>query len=454
MNLKASFFYAKSLISPKTEKKSSARKSFLGAIFCIGLSLIPLIVVINVTDGMIDGMTQRLIGLSSGHVEAFISPYFEGVSTASHFEKTASEVSKIKGVKNCYPEVSLSALATANEYKTGAQIRAVTKNIFTENQDFETLFEFVQGSANDFGKEKNAIIGKQISELLSVNVGDSIKIITTRTVAGKTVPKLTTFNICGIVTSGYQELDALWVFVTLEDAYKNLPVISSKIITKTDDDGNVKKYKSIESNASFLLMANSTDAFSPELSEVQKDIQNYFGEYANVYRWNQVHESKFQNFSSTKVMLVFIMILIVLVASINISSAIIMIVMERQKEIAILKSFGASSTTVTFAFLICGISCSVGGILIGVPLGCIISVFFNQIIFAMEYLLNFVSHIFSDTNIQLLNPEFYLQNVKVTISSGTVILVCFGTMILSLLVSIIPSIKAGKEKPLDTLRKN
>ena len=72
----------------------------------------------------------------------------------------------------------------------------------------------------------------------------------------------------------------------------------------------------------------------------------------------------------------------------------------------------------------------------------------------MEYLLNFVSHIFSDTNIQLLNPEFYLQNVKVTISSGTVILVCFGTMILSLLVSIIPSIKAGKEKPLDTLRKN
>ena len=131
-----------------------------------------------------------------------------------------------------------------------------------------------------------------------------------------------------------------------------------------------------------------------------------------------------------------------------------MIVMERQKEIAILKSFGASSTTVTFAFLICGISCSVGGILIGVPLGCIISVFFNQIIFAMEFLLNFVSHIFSDTNIQLLNPEFYLQNVKVTISSGTVILVCFGTMILSLLVSIIPSIKAGKEKPLDTLRKN
>ena len=70
MNIKASFFYAKSLIFPKTEKKSSARRSFIGAVFCIGLSLIPLIVVINVTDGMIEGMTQRLIGLSSGHLQA------------------------------------------------------------------------------------------------------------------------------------------------------------------------------------------------------------------------------------------------------------------------------------------------------------------------------------------------------------------------------------------------
>ena len=280
MNIKASFFYAKSLIFPKTETKSSARKSFLGAVFCIGLSLIPLVVVINVTDGMIDGMVQRLIGLSSGHIESFISPYFKGVRTAEQFEETAEQVGKIQGVENCYPEVSLSALATANEYKTGAQIRAVNKNIFVQNQDFVNLFEFVEGSAVDFGKEKKVIIGKQISELLSVKVGDSIKIITTRTVAGKVVPKLTSFEVCGIVSSGYQELDALWVFVTLQDAYKNLPIMSTKKITKIDDEGTERTYLSIETNANFLLISNVKDSFSPEMSKVQAEIKEYFGEYA------------------------------------------------------------------------------------------------------------------------------------------------------------------------------
>lgn len=441
MKFKASFLYAKSLIFPKTEKKSSARRSFLGAIFCIGLSLIPLIVVINVTDGMIDGMTQRLIGLSSGHIQAYISPYYKNVQTEQGFELLSQEVSEIPGIVSCYPEIDLTSLVTVNDYKTGAQVRAVPKDIFSTNQDFCNLIEFVQGSANDFSKGKNAIIGEQLSKVLGVGVGDTIKIITTKKIAQKIVPKLTSFTVCGIVSSGYQELDALWVFVTLEDAYKNFPIL-------------YKNQNKIESNANFVLCINTNDAFSPQLSEIQNDVDVFFQDYANVYRWNQVHRSKFENFASTKVMLVFIMILIVLVASINISSAIIMIIMERQKEIGILKSIGASSSGISVAFLITGAACSVGGLLLGVPIGILISKFFNELIILLEKIINFFTTIFSKEQIELLNPEHYIQNVEISISVGSVVLVCVGTVLLSILVSLIPSVKAGKEKPLDILRKN
>ena len=72
MTLKSSALFAFRLIFPRTAQKSSARRSVLGAIVCIGISLVPLIVVLSVSEGMIGGMTQRIIGLSSSDLECFI----------------------------------------------------------------------------------------------------------------------------------------------------------------------------------------------------------------------------------------------------------------------------------------------------------------------------------------------------------------------------------------------
>jgi lipoprotein-releasing system permease protein len=64
--------FAKSLIFPKAEKKSSARRSLWGALLCIGLSIVPLVVVLSITNGMIQGMTDRIIGLSSNNIQAYV----------------------------------------------------------------------------------------------------------------------------------------------------------------------------------------------------------------------------------------------------------------------------------------------------------------------------------------------------------------------------------------------
>ncbi|MCQ2582390.1 MAG: ABC transporter permease [Treponema sp.] len=441
MTLKSSFLFAKSLIFPKTEKKSSARKSVAGVLICIGLSVVPLVVVLAITNGMIDGMTERIIGLSSSHIQAYVASDIPETKSADSFKLFTQELNEDPEILNAYPELTLSALTATTSFRTGAQVRAVESDIFENNSSFKKLLEFEEGDSVDFASGKNAILGSKLAQMLDVHCGDTVRIITTKTVGNQVAPKLTSFKVSGIVSSGYQELDALWIFIPIETAFKNLSL----------------------SNANYTVMLETKDAFAPDLVRIQKSLQTRYGRIANFYRWDKLHEAEFQNFSSTKVMLVFIMVLIVLVASINVSSAIVMLVMERKKEIAILKSIGATPQGITLSFLIAGASCGLGGILIGIPVGLLLSVNANEILVALENFVNFVAKGFyllqgipaeEIASIHLMDAAYYLQTIPINIPFGQILLIGVLTVLLSLVVSLIPSVKAGKEKPLDILRKS
>lgn len=438
MTLKSSLMFAKSLIFPKADKRSSARRSLFGALICIGLSIVPLIVVISVTNGMINGMTERIIGLSSNHLQAYVGSIPE-VRTAENIQKYAEGFLDVKGILKAYPEVDISALAGGKNVRTGAQIRAVQKDMFEVNEDFKKLFTICEGEP--VISDKNAIIGKKMAETLGLHAGDPFRIITVKNVDNKMSPKLSSFKVSAIISSGYQELDELWIFVSLEDAYKNLALNS----------------------ATFNVMLKTADAFAPDLVRIQQDVLRYTKSLANVYRWDQIHTAEFENFSSTKVMLIFVMMMIVLVACVNVSSAIVMLVMERKKEIAILKSIGGSPAGITFAFLLTGMACGCGGVLIGLPIGLLCSVNANQIVSGIEKLVNYVAkfgYLIKGTplseirTIKLMDPAYYLAEIPVELPFNQIMLIVASTILLSLIVSIIPAIKAGKEKPLDILRKN
>ena len=447
MTFRSSLMFAKSLIFPRAEKKSSARRSLWGALLCIGLSIIPLIVVLSVTNGMIQGMTDRIIGLSSSHIQAYVSPKLVKTMDAVSYREYADEFLEIDGVRAVYPEIGVTALAAGKKMRTGAQIRAMDKDIFVKNQSFKELFTIVEGNIEDFANGqtedssvKNAVIGQKMAETLDLHAGDTFRIITIKTVDKKQSPKLTSFKVSAIVTSGYQELDALWVFIPLETAYSFVSL----------------------ANASYTIMIQSDDAYSPDLVRLQKELKTQFGKYANFYRWDQVHEAEFENFSSTKVMLVFVMILIVLVASINISSAIVMLVMERRREIAILKSIGATPSGITFAFMITGITCGFGGLALGLPLGLLAAVNANQIVQFIEKIVNLfaragylIQGIPAEEikAIRLMDPAYYLQTIPVNLPFAQIMLICVSTVLLALFVSIVHSVKAGREKPLDIMRK-
>ena len=347
----ASILYAYRMLFPRTGKKSNARRSLTGAFLCIAISLVPLVMILTVSNGMIKGMTSRMIGLSSSHLSVILHPDIEESQSPQNLVKLSEKMNEVDGVTKVFPEIQSIGLVAGKKIRTGAAIRAVENDIFSKNTAFSSLFEIVESvsgikKASDIRLEegKNAVIGKKIAESLELHAGDEFRLITTRILpSNKIVPKITKFRISAIVSSGYQELDALWVFIPLNTGFSILPLRSSQT----------------------MIGIETEDAFSIELDKISSKIENLAPAFTRVYRWDEINASQYENFSSTQIMLLFIMLLIVLVASVNISSALVMLVMERKKEIAILKSLGASPSGITFSFLITGMSTGFMGILAG-----------------------------------------------------------------------------------------
>lgn len=448
MKSNASILYAFRMLFPRTGLKSNARRSLTGAFLCIAISLIPLVMVLTVSNGMIKGMTQRMIGLSSSHLCCMIHPDVEEAKTSRSLEDLGKKLSECEGIKAYYPEVQSVALAAGKEGRAGACIRAVENNIFSKNPSFSELFEIVE-SVSDISNTKdiyleegkNAVICKKLAQDLQLHAGDEIRLITARYLSsGKVLPKITKFKVSAIVTSGYQELDALWVFIPIKTGYSILPVRASQIMVGLEVD----------------------NPFDWELEKTAMVIENLVPSFTRVYKWNELNASQYENFTSTQIMLLFIMLLIVLVACVNISSALVMLVMERRKEIAILKSLGASPSGITFSFLITGLVTGGLGVFAGIPAGLLAAVNFDTILLWLEKLITLCVKTFymlcgGDASmvqqLHILDPAFYLQNIPLVIPLGQLVLIGCGTLVVSLFFSALPAIKAGKEKPIESLRK-
>lgn len=184
-----------------------------------------------------------------------------------------------------------------------------------------------------------------------------------------------------------------------------------------------------------------------------------------VYTWKELNRSQFQSFTTTRTLLLFIMLLIVFVASVNVSSALVMLVMERRQEIAILKSTGATPSGITISFLLAGFLTGLGGIVTGIPAGIFCAIHINGIFSLMEQGINalnrlgyivaagFGSSASMPAQIHLLDPAFYLEVIPVHLQRNEIFLIAAGTLVLSVVVSVFPAYRAGQEKPLDTMRK-
>lgn len=428
----------------------------LGGIIGVGLSLVPLVVVLQVADGMIEGIAARFIEAGTYHAQAITR------TSPSGFEVTAlaDQIESIDGVTMAFAERQGLGLAAGPKGRTGITIRAVEPEIWERDDELQRYLEFSAGGW-DLSADDHILLGEEVAKAIGVEPGDTLRVLTVRTLGGgRFLPRSSTFTVAGVFSTGYQDLDRLWVYVPFERGSRIIPADSARQIIgiKVEDPLAIPNPLF---NPGGILRGEQRRAAA---ADVLARIDEQTGADWRVSSWFELERPKYMSFRTTKNLLIFIMVLIVLVAVLNISSTLVMLVLEKEEEIAVLKSIGTAAATIRATFISAGFILGSLGTALGVFLGLLAAVNINQLLAAAEWLLNAVRALASSVvspftqidagPVELLSPEFYLETIPIAIGLPELLLAGALSIALSAAAAYFPARRAGNIRPLEVLRRH
>jgi lipoprotein-releasing system permease protein len=393
-----------------------------GAAIGIALSLIPIVVTLIVADGMIRGITDRYIELGTGHLQARNYIRNNDIETARNL------LSGAKSVRGVYRERQSMGVIVGNGGRTGTTIRAVDPEFWEDAGD--AYLTVIDGDMR-LESDREILLGRELARTIKAKIGDTVRIMTIRiTEDGRSIPRLSPFTVKGVIASGYQELDALWCIMTYTAGERALPseLGSAHLLVRIADP-----YKDAETCAALLEQVLGQDFW--------------------VLTWKDLMRTQYSSYESTRQMLLFIMALIVMIAAVNVSSATSMLVIERQRELAVFKAGGAPPQFTSRLFIWGAFFTGLAGSIVGISLGLLIGVEINACIHGIETILNVFTGLFHSETIKILDPGFYLEVIPIVIDWGAIALIGIFTILSSILASWIPAHRAGRTRPIEILRK-
>ncbi len=428
------FLFGRSTPAQHEPGEHPRHSPFWGAVLGISISIIPLYIVIFVSNGMIRGITDRYLETKSFHLQAILP-----------FDTPLEKIRQLRGfavhlpnVISASPEIDGLGLAASSGGSVSAQIRGLDRSI-KEDQGYSHYVQVDSGVLLP-QLQSEAVLGRYLAKALQVKLGDTVTLITLRGSNGDIIiPKMSVFKVVGIISTGYRELDANWFIISYAAA---LRILNS------------------ETSYSYLgIKVKNPYGEDLEISraEIYKEMQNLnlsTDTHFAVRTWKTTEQGLFQSFSSTQSILIFIMALAVVVAAINLASALITFVLEHRLEIAILKSFGLSQSQVAAIFLVGGTATGAIGVLLGSAAGISISMYINQIITGLQAIIDFFIRIFapSANPIPLLNPDYYLEHIPIQFNWTFTLIIMGISVIASVIVSVIPALKSAAISPSELIR--
>jgi lipoprotein-releasing system permease protein len=393
-----------------------------GAAAGIALSLVPIVVTLIVADGMIRGITDRFIELGTAHLQVY------DFANDGGLEASIPLLAEIRGFKGAWRERRGLGVVIGGQAKRGAAIRTVDPSFWEEAGSAAYLVS-VEGLP--FPRtDREVTLGRTLAEEIGAKAGDTVRIMTVRDMDGRPVPRITVFTVAGIVSSGYSELDALWCIATIEGGERAL--------------GN-------DAGRTYLLV-KIADPYH-ETAQFSTALQRKLGPGYGVYTWEELQQTQYSSYESTRQLLLFIMALIVAVAAVNVSSATAMLAIERQRDIAVLKASGAGPGDAAAIFLMGGLLTGLCGAVLGIGAGLLVGININPLIHGLEGILSFFSGLFQGGEVRILDPGYYLETIPVIVDWAAVFLIGFFTVLCSAAASWIPAHRAGRLKPLELFRK-
>lgn len=383
--------------------------SFLG----IMLGVATLITVMAVMNGFRTELVGKFLGLN-GHILV--------QATASQFTDyadVAKRLGEVKGVRFAFPFVEGQSLSSGPSGAVGTLVRGVER---ADLDKIELVSKNIKlGSLDEYEKGKGVAIGSRLAQNLGLGLGDPVTIVSPRgnvTPLGVT-PRVKAYPVVAIFTVGQSEFDASFVFMPFAEA---------------------QGYFNLDGRASAVeLFVDNPD----KVGELRKPIEEAAQRSVYVTDWRHRNVTFFASLEMERNVMFIILTLIVLVAALNIVSGMTMLVKDKARDVAILRTMGATSGTVMRIFFITGAMIGIVGTLAGFGLGLFLCMHIEEVRQGLSWILG----------TQLYPPEIYfLARMKADMQTGETISVVAMALALSLAATVFPARKAAKLDPVEALR--
>ncbi len=432
--IRPALFFGVRLLSSKSAEKNYRR--IRGAVVGISLAIVPMVVVIQVSGGLIRGISERYIEVGSFHLQA---RNFTGVDD-EEFVSRANRAREVVGVKSVNEIRYGLGLLQSEDGRTGVSVQALPSGIAESDPEFKKYLEILDG-VFDLSEEDSLLVSDPIAKQLGVGIGDQLRLLTARsTSTGKYILRQSVMKVAGIFTTGYHDLDEMTVMIS--------PVRGARLFKE---------------NGSRVLAIKVEDPFD-DLEEVKEKLQSTLGRNWYVFTWYQLEESMYSTFETTKNLLILIMGVIMVVAGVNISGSLIMLVMEKERDIAILRSGGVRAKDISVGFLLLGLTVGVIGTVFGMLFGILAAVNVNWLITGLEHIVSWIRYavllVTSSRGgveykpLELLSSSFYLNQIPVVIRANELFLTAVLSISVALLASLAPARRAAKLLPVEILRRH
>lgn len=379
----------------------------------IALGVMALIVVLSVMNGFQKEVRDRMLS---------VIPHVEVISYSGalqNWQQTAEIVSKNSHVLGVAPYSSGQGLLSTGSSVRGVLLRGIDPGLETKVSDIDKQMAY--GKLTDLqAGEYGIVLGLDLARLLRLSVGDKVNVIIPqgRATPAGIVPRMRAFTLTGVFSSGHYEYDSSMALIHIKDAQTLFRQNGPAGLRVRVDDMNK----------------------APQISfEILKSLPDTFA----VTDWSRQNRTWFAAVQVEKRMMAIILFLIVLVGAFGLVSSMVMTVTEKQSDIAILRTLGASPASIMTVFMVQGAVVGIVGVASGVILGLLLACNLDVIVPAIESLFG----------IRFLPKEVYfISSLPSDPRAEDIVPIALFSLILSLLATIYPSWRAAKTKPAEALR--
>ena len=382
--------------------------SFIGIV----LGVATLIVVMAVMNGFRQERFNKMLGLN-GHVVV------HSLGTFTDYDEVAGRVRGVHGVKYVLPLVEGQVMASTPATQTGALVRGLREG------DLKSLTavsnNIRHGTLDGFDGEPGIALGSRMANDLNVRIGDEVSLLTPRgpSTALGTAPRVKRYPVAAIFEIGMHEYDSSIMFMPLNETQKYFNQPDTVTVLE--------------------VVLDSPD----EVGDLGPKIAAAGGPSIYITDWRQRNATFFNALEVERNVMFLILALIVLVAALNIISGLIMLVKDKGRDIAILRTMGATRGAVMRVFFITGTSIGVVGTLAGLALGVLVC-------FNIERLREFIGWI---TRTELFPAElYYLSQLPADMNPNETAAIVIMALALAILATLYPSWRASRLDPVEALR--